>query len=462
MAQGLENKMGTEPVLKLIISMSLPSMFSMIIQALYNIVDSMFVAQLGENALTAVSLAYPMQMLIVSFAVGTGIGINSLVSRRLGEGRQNEANSAAAHGIIIGIVTWIVFMLAGIFLAGPFFAAYTDNAEIYEMGTQYLGCVMIFSVGVFVELNIEKTLQATGNMIFPMFFMLTGAVTNIILDPVFIFGFGSVPAMGVLGAAVATVIGQTASMVFAIIILFTKKHAVKVTFKNFKFSFNTVKNIYAVGIPSIVMQSISSVMVFGMNGILVAFSNTAVTVLGVYFKLQSFVFMPVFGLTHGVMPIMGYNYGAKNKKRLLSALKYGCVIAFMIMVVGTIVFWVIPDYLLMLFNANKDMLEIGCTALRIISISFIPATIGIMFTTFFQAVGKGLRSLFISALRQLVILLPTAYLLSNFGLQLVWVAFPVSEAAALITAVILFIQLLHKDINKLNSKDVVSAAVQNN
>ena len=445
MEQTRNNKMGSAPMFKLIMSMSLPAMFSMIIQALYNIVDSIFVAQINENALTAVSLAYPVQMLIISVAVGTGVGLNSLVSRRLGEGKQEEADSAASHGLFLGIATWIVFALLGFFLTDTFFHMFTDDPEIFAMGTQYLSCVLIFSVGVFIELNLEKTLQATGNMIYPMLFMLVGTVTNIILDPLLIFGIGFFPKLGVLGAAVATVIGQIFSMIFSIYVMFRKEHDVHI-----HFSLDTVKNIYAVGFPSIIMQSISSVMIFFMNGILIAFSNSAVSVLGVYYKLQSFVFMPVFGLTHGVMPIIGFNYGAKKKQRMLSALKYGCLIAFVIMVAGTALFWILPEQLLMMFNASDAMLSIGVPALRTISICFIPATIGIMFTTLFQAVGKGIRSLFISVLRQLVILLPAAYLLSFAGLSYVWYAFPIAELVALVAAVLLYVGLVKKDFKKLD------------
>lgn len=450
MNQIKENKMGSAPMFKLIMSMSLPAMFSMIIQALYNIVDSIFVAQINENALTAVSLAYPVQMLIISVAVGTGVGLNSLVSRKLGENKQEEADSAATHGLFIGLATWVVFALLGLFLTGTFFNMFTDDPEIFAMGTQYLSCCMIFSIGVFVELNLEKTLQATGNMIYPMLFMLVGAVTNIILDPLFIFGIGFFPKLGVLGAAVATVIGQICSMFFALYVVLRKDHAVKISPKHFKFSWNTVKNIYAVGFPSIIMQSISSIMIFFMNGILISFSNSAVSVLGVYYKLQSFVFMPVFGLTHGVMPIIGFNYGAKKKHRMLSALKYGCLIAFVIMLMGTAVFWLFPAQLLGMFNASRTMLSIGVPALRTISICFIPATIGIMFTTLFQAVGKGIRSLLISVLRQLVILLPAAFLLSYAGLAFVWYAFPIAEAAALLAAIFLYLNLLKKDFKKLD------------
>ncbi len=451
MEQTRNNKMGSAPMFKLIMSMSLPAMFSMIIQALYNIVDSIFVAQINENALTAVSLAYPVQMLIISVAVGTGVGLNSLVSRRLGEGKQEEADSAASHGLFLGIATWVIFALLGLFLTDTFFHMFTDDPEIFAMGTQYLSCVLIFSVGVFVELNLEKTLQATGNMIYPMLFMLVGTVTNIILDPLFIFGIGFFPKLGVLGAAVATVIGQIFSMIFSIYVMFRKEHDVHIHFRHFRFNLDTIKNIYAVGFPSIIMQSISSVMIFFMNGILIAFSNSAVSVLGVYYKLQSFVFMPVFGLTHGVMPIIGFNYGAKKKKRMLSALKYGCLIAFVIMLAGTALFWILPKQLLQMFNAGDAMLSIGVPALRTISICFIPATIGIMFTTLFQAVGKGIRSLFISVLRQLVVLLPAAYLLSFAGLSYVWYAFPIAEVVALAAAILLYVGLVKKDFKKLDA-----------
>lgn len=305
-----ENKMGRDPVLKLIISMSLPAMFSMLVQALYNIVDSYFVSQVSENALTAVSLAFPIQMLMVSVAVGTSIGINSFISRKLGERRQELADSAAAHGILLAVFSWFIFALVGIFGSRFFFQSFTDIAEIVEMGTQYIGICCICSFGVFVEVNLEKTLQATGNMIYPMLFQLVGAVTNIILDPIFIFGWLGLPAMGVSGAAIATVLGQIVSMLFAIYIVKAKDHDITIRFKGFKFDWGIVKSIYAVGFPSIIMQSIGSVMNVAMNAILISFTETAVAVFGVYYKLQSFIFMPVFGLTHGVMPIMGYNFGA--------------------------------------------------------------------------------------------------------------------------------------------------------
>lgn len=444
-----ENKMGTAPVFGLILSMSIPAMFSMTIQALYNVVDSVFVGQLGNEALTALSLAYPLQMLLIAVAVGTGVGINSLVSRRLGEKNYKEANDAATHGLILAVFSWFVFLIIGVFFTKPFFSIFTDNELVYNYGVQYTTVVLTASLFAFIEINIEKTLQSTGNMIFPMFFQLTGAITNIVLDPILIFGIGPFPRMEVLGAAVATVTGQAFSMIFSIIVLFAKEHHVTVSFKGFKLNKLTVKNIYAVGLPSIVMQSISSVLIFGMNAILVGFSDIAVSVLGVYYKLQSFVFMPVFGLNQGVMPIIGYNYGARNKTRLYSALKYGCFIAVVIMTLGTLAFWIFPEQLLSMFGNSSELIAVGTGAFRTISLCFIPAAIGIMFTTLFQATGKGIRSLFMSFLRQLVLILPIAYFLSNFGLDYVWWAFPIAEGGSLIAAILFFLNLVKGDFKKL-------------
>ncbi len=438
-----ENKMGNTPMLKLIVSMSLPAMFSMLVQSLYNIVDSAFVAQLGEGALTAVSLAFPIQMLIISVAVGTGIGINSLVSRRLGEKNQAEANSAATHGILLGLFSGIIVAILGLLFTRFFFECFTNDKTMIDMGYSYIIIITTLSFGSFVQINIEKTLQATGNMIYPMIFQLVGAITNIILDPIMIFGLFGFPKLGVSGAAIATVIGQIFAMLLSLYIVFKKSHDVHITFKGFKLNFKTIKNIYAVGFPSMVMQSIGSVLIVGLNSILITFSDAAVSVLGIYYKLQSFIFMPVFGLTQGVMPIMGYNYGAKNKHRLLSALKIGSIIAILIMLIGTILFMSIPDKLLMIFNASEQMLEIGIKALRTISLCFVPAAIGIMFSTLFQAIGQGHKSLYISILRQLVIILPAAYLLSKIGLYYVWYSFPIAEVFSLMVSVI-FLSMIYK------------------
>lgn len=444
-----ENKMGSMPVLKLIFSMSIPAMFSMLIQSLYNVVDSIFVAQIGEEALTAVSLAFPVQMLLIAVGVGTGVGINSLVSRRLGEKRQEEANHAATHGILLAVASWALFALFGIFFTELFFHHFTENPTVSQMGIIYTKIVTICSFGVFIEVNIEKTLQGTGNMIYPMIFQLIGAVTNIILDPIMIFGLLGFPAMGVAGAALATVLGQIFAMLFSIYIAFAKSHQVHISLKNFKLRMRTIKDIYSVGFPAIIMQAIGSVLIVGLNKILIGFSEAAVAVLGVYYKLQSFIFMPVFGLTQGVMPIMGYNYGAKNKKRLMQTLKYGCMIAACIMLLGTVLFLLFPKELLMMFNASPAMLEAGIPALRIICTCFVPAAFGILFSTLFQAVGMGGKSLLISVLRQLVVILPCAYLFSRIGLNYTWLAFPTAEIVSFLASLLIFALLYHKHLKNL-------------
>ncbi len=434
-----ENKMGYAPMLPLIVSMSLPSMFSMLIQALYNIVDSIFVARYSDNALTAVSLAFPIQMLLIAIAVGTGIGINSLVSRKLGERDFEQANKAATHGLVITVASWIIFAIAAIIAIKPFFRVFAQSEITYQMSCSYTYIVSVFSIGVFIQVYAEKTLQATGNMIYPMLLQLVGAIINIILDPIMIFGYFGFPEMGIAGAAIATVTGQIIAMLLAIFFLFFKKNEVHISLRNFRFDVKTVKDIYAVGLPAIIMQAIGSFLNTFLNMILSGFSEIAVSVLGVYYKLQSFVFMPVFGLTHGVMPVIGYCYGARNKKRMTSALKIGCFIAFGIMLIGTLVFWMFTKNLLAIFNNNAELIETGIPALRIISLCFTSAAIGIMFSTFFQAIGDGQKSLLISLLRQIVLILPVAYLLSKIGLKYVWFAFPIAEVVALVVSISLFI-----------------------
>lgn len=455
MSQHPQNKMGTMPVGKLLISMSLPAMFSMLIQALYNVVDSIYVAQIGEDALTAVSLAFPVQNFLIAVSVGTCIGLNSLISRRLGERREHEASLAATHGVLIALVEWVGFLIFGLFFCRIFFQAFTDNPTVIQMGIDYTSIVTIFSFGCFVEITLEKNLQATGNMIYPMLFQLTGAITNIILDPIFIFGWFGLPAMGVKGAAIATVGGQILSMFFAIYIIVRKEHAVQIHFKGFRFSGQIVKDIFAVGFPSIIMQSISSVMIMVLNNILIVFSQAAVAVLGVYFKLQSFIFMPVFGLGHGSMPIMGYNFGARNKKRLVHTLKLSSTISLCIMIVGLLIFQFGAKYLLMMFNASEEMMEIGVSALRTISLCFPAAALGISFSNFFQAIGEGKNSLLISVLRQLFILLPAAWLISRIGtLNQVWLAFPIAEVFALIVSILL-LKLTYK--SKIHDMEYLAA-----
>ena len=456
-----ENKMGTMPMTKLILTMSLPAIFSMTVLAMYNVVDSVFVSWYDMDGFTAVSLAYPLQLLLIAASVGTAVGVNSLVSRKLGEQNYAQADSAATHGLALCAVTYTFFLLLGLFGVRPFMNAFSGgNQRVVEAGVQYFTIVLCLSVFSIIQVMIEKTLQATGNMIYPMLFQLVGAVVNLIFDPLLIFGIGIFPEMGISGAAVATVFGQFCGMVFAIIILFSKNHKVKIQFKGFKPDKMTIKNIYAVGFPAIFMQSIGAIMMLGLNAIFQAYNSiVSVDVFGIYFKLQSFVFMPCFGLSQGLMPIFGYNYGARNKARLYSAIKRGVIIAAGIMLVGTILMWTIPDVLLSLFGSEESFTDVapetlmreGERAFRIISLCFVPAAVGITLTTLFQGVGKGLRSLLLSFCRQLIILLPAALVLSLvFGVSEVWFAFPLAEIGALILAICLFINLVKGDFKKLH------------
>lgn len=447
-------------MLPLIISMSLPAMFSMMIQALYNVVDSIFVAMYSPLALTAVSLAYPMQMIGISFAIGTAVGVNSLIARRLGAKNYKEANDAATTGLVLAVCNWIVFLLLGLFFAPTFISLFTKDATVLEYGTQYLSIVLCVSIGLMVSAMCEKILQSTGNMIYPMLTQMLGAIINIIFDPLLIFGIGFFPRLGVVGAAVATVFGQICSMIFILAILFFKKHAIKITFKGYRPHKQIIKNIYIVGVPAIIMQSIGSIMVSGINAIIstakvaVEVANAYINAFGAYFKLQSFIFMPVFGLNQGVSPVIGYNYGARNRKRMYSAFIIGSVIAVIIMTAGTLLFQLAPEWLLSLFRsddagANALMLRVGVPTLRTISLSFIMAAMGIMFSTLFQAVGKGLYSMIMSFSRQLVVLLPVAWVLSGIGLTTMWYAFPIAEVASLILAIMFFLLLRKKELRYL-------------
>ena len=447
------NKMGTMPVGKLMFTMSLPAMISMIIHALYNIVDSIFVGMIGEPALAAVTLIFPVQMLLIAAGVGTGIGLNSLISRRLGERNFIEANIAANHGIFLAFINWSAFAIFGLFLSNIYVKAFSDNPVIIEYGTYYCSIVTIFSLFIFIQINVEKILQATGNMILPMICSLIGAAVNIALDPILIFGLLGAPKMGVAGAAAATVIGQFLAMCLGLLFLFTKKHDVKISFKGFRINWTSVKNIYQVGLPAIIMQAMSAVMLVGFNIILISFSEAAVAVLGVYFRLQSFIFMPVFGLVQGSMPIFGYNYGAKNKERLIHAFKLALKTSIIIMAIGTIIFQVFPVPLLKLFSASTEMISIGVWALRSISTCFIFAAIGIIASTMFQAMGHGTLSLIVSLLRQLVLALPLAFILARFaGLDYVWFAFPMAELFALVASVLFLRYIFKKEINHLGEE----------
>ena len=440
-APAAENKMGTMPIGKLLFNMSLPMMISMLVQALYNIVDSIFVAKLSENALTAVSLAFPLQTLLIAVATGTGVGMNALLSKALGERRSDEADKIAVNTAFIYFLSYLVFLILGFTIVKPFYASQigTADAEIMEMGIDYLRTVMIFSFGLLSQIFFERLLTSTGRTIFSMTSQLCGAITNIILDPIMIFGLLGCPKMGVTGAAAATVIGQCVAAIVAFTCNHKFNHDVKLHFRGFRPSAKIIGTIYAIGVPSIIMQSIGSVMTFGMNKILLMFSSTAAAVFGVYFKLQSFIFMPIFGLNNGMIPIIAYNYGARNKERIKQTAKLSIIMAIGIMFVGLIIFQTCPRFLLAtLFDASDHMLEIGVPALRIISLSFLFAGFCIIAGSVFQALGNGVYSLIVSVARQLLVILPVAYLFAKvFGLSMVWWSIPIAEIVSLTLSAVL-------------------------
>ena len=439
-----ENKMGVMPVPKLILTMSLPIMASMLVQALYNIVDSIFVAQISEHALTAVSMAFPLQNLMIAVSTGTAVGVNALLSRNLGAKNYEKVNHIANHAVFLALMSYLIFVVIGYFGAEPFFRSQTDIEEIVVYGIQYTRICLCASVGFFVQMFFERILQATGKSVASMVTQMMGAIINIILDPILIFGMFGLPAMGVRGAAIATVTGQIVAGIVGVIINQKKNKEVKIQLKGFRPDFALIKQIYGIGIPSIIMASIGSVMNYGMNRILLGFTSTATAVFGVYFKLQSFVFMPVFGLNNGMIPVISYNYGAGNRERVMKAIKTSAVMAVGIMMMGLLVFQTIPTTLLHMFDASETMLEIGVPALRTISLSFIFAGFGIACSGTFQALGKAFFSMLMSIARQLLVLLPAAYLLSLSGkVRLVWWAFPISEIMA-ITVCICFLFHINK------------------
>lgn len=450
-----ENKMGVMPVNKLLISMALPMMISMLVQALYNVVDSIFVAKLSEDALTAVSLAFPMQNLMIAVAAGIGVGMNAVLSRSLGQKNQSMVNKSAACGVFLEAMGYILFLILGLTVVRTFYIAQDAPAEITELGVKYLSVVLIFSFGIFGQFTFERMLQSTGKTLYAMFTQMTGAIINIILDPILIFGLLGAPKMGITGAAVATVIGQICAGAFAFVLNKKKNHEVKVEYaKILRPDGKVIKTILSVGIPSMIMQAIGSVMTFGMNKILIYFSSTAVAVFGVYFKLQSFVFMPVFGLNNGMVPIISYNYGAENKDRMLKTIKYALFYAVGIMLLGLLLIQIFPTQMLLMFNASEHMLSIGIPALRIISLAFVSAAIGIVFSSTFQALGNGVLSMIISIARQLVVLLPAAYLLSLLNdVNLVWWSFPIADFASLILAIAFFVYMYKKVIKPLGERN---------
>ena len=456
-----ENKMGTMPINKLLISMSLPMMISMLVQALYNVVDSIFVSQISENALTAVSLAFPVQNFMIAVGVGTGVGINALLSRSLGEKKFEQANKVANNGVFLAVLSYIAFLILGIIFSRRFFQWQTDIKDIVDGGYSYLIIVTTCSFGMYGQIVFEKLMQSTGKTIFSMTTQLTGAIVNIVLDPILIFGLFGFPKLGISGAAIATVIGQICGMGLGIYLNTTKNKEIKVEVKNFRPSLRTIKEIYAVGIPSIIMASIGSVMTFGLNKILLVFSSTATAVFGVYFKLQSFIFMPVFGINNGMVPIIAYNYGARNKDRLMKTVKISIMYGISIMLIGLVIFQVFPKELLSLFNASDKMISIGVPALRTISISFLFAGYCIVVSSMFQALGNGVMSMIVSLVRQLIVLLPVAYLLSKSGnLNMVWWAYPIAEIASICLSVIGFKYVYKKEVLPLEKKDKINHNVK--
>ncbi len=446
-----ENKMGVMPVDKLLLNMSLPMMVSMLVQALYNIVDSIFVAKLSENALTAVSLAFPIQTLLIALGTGTGVGVNSLLSKQLGEKNFKQVSKTAMNGIFLALLSYIAFVIVGIAGVRPFYASQIKDAdpEIYTMGVQYLTIVCVCSFGMYAQLIFEKLLQSTGKTLYSMITQAVGAIINIILDPILIFGLFGMPALGVAGAAIATIIGQIVGGMLGLYFNISKNKEITLSLKGFRPDGYTIGNIYKVGVPSIIMQAIGSVMTYGMNMILITFSATATAVFGVYFKLQSFFFMPVFGLNNGMIPIVAYNYGAGKRSRLIKAIKCSLVYAFVLLFVGFIVFETLPATLLGMFDASEEMLAIGVPALRIICVHFLLAWFCIIAGSVFQALGNGIYSLVVSVARQLVVLLPVAFVLARLGgLHAVWWAFPIAEGMSLCASAFFMVKINRKVISQ--------------
>lgn len=440
-----ENKMGFMPIPKLLFQMSLPMIISMLIQALYNVVDSIFVAQINENALTAVSLVFPVQNLMIAIAVGTSVGVNALLSRNLGERDFESANSAARNGLFLSFISYIFVAVVGALSAHTFMRVQTNDAQIVEYGTTYMTIVTVCCFGCFMQIMFERLLQSTGRTFQTMISQATGAIINIIMDPILIFGLFGFPKLGVAGAGLATIFGQIVGMFLSMFMNIKMNKEINISFKGFRPSSTTIKKIYAVGVPTIVMQSIGSVMTFGFNKILLMFTPTATAVFGVYFKLNSFIFMPVFGLNNGMVPIVAYNYGARRKDRIAQTIKLSVITAVCMMLIGLALFMLIPAQLLSLFNASADMLAIGVPALRIICISFLFAGYCIIIGSVFQALGNGVYSLIISLARQLFAILPAAFILAKvFGLNAVWWSFPIAEIVSLVITTI-FLKKIYRE-----------------
>ena len=445
-----ENKMGVMPIGKLLVTMSVPIMLSMLVQAFYNVVDSIFVAQINENALTAVSLAFPVQNLMIAVATGTGVGVNALLSRALGAGDREYANKVANNGIMLAFFSYLVFVVFTALFADFYYQVQTSNLQIIQYGNSYIKVIGMISFGMFFQIIFERLLQSTGMTLYTMVTQSLGAVINIILDPIMIFGLLGFPKMGVAGAGLATVTGQIIAAILACVFNRKWNKEIRISLKQYRLSGRVVAHIYSIGIPSIIMASVSSVMTFGMNKILMMFTATATAVFGVYFKLQSFVFMPVFGLNNGLVPIVEYNFGARRPKRIVKTIKLSIIAAVSIMFMGFLIIQCIPAQLLRCFNASETMLSIGIPALKIISLSFLFAGYCVISSSVFQAFGHGVLSLLVSVLRQLIVLLPAAYLLSKIGgLSAIWWSFPIAEIFSVIICTTFLCYVYKKEVKPL-------------
>ena len=446
-----ENKMGTMPIRKLLLNMAAPMVVSMLLQAFYNIVDSIFVSYICEEALTAVSLSFPIQTMLIATGTGTGVGINAMLSKALGEKDYDSANRAARNGIFLAACSYLLFLVIGLTFSRKFFEIQTSDPLIIEYGTQYLSVVTVFSFGIFTQLCFERLLQATGKTFQSMLIQGSGAIINIIFDPILIFGLLGFPALGVTGAAIATVFGQIVAGALAVILNKKKNHELNCSMKGFRPHLKTIGRIYSVGVPSIVMQAVGSVMYFTFNSILLTFgTSTYSAVFGVYFKLQSIFFMPIFGMNNGMIPIIAYNYGAKKRSRITHVIRLGIIWAVALMVVGMALFHLIPGSLLRLFDASENMQHIGIHALRIASISYLFAGYCIVTGCVFQALGNGVYSLYVSIMRKLVVLLPVAFLLAKTaGIDSVWWSFPIAEIMSLTVSTVLLIRIYRKIIKPL-------------
>ena len=429
-----ENKMGNMPVNRLLLSMAIPMIISMMVQALYNIIDSIWVSNINQDALTAISLAFPMQNLMISIGVGTGVGVNALLSKSLGEKNHKMVNQTMGNGLFLSVLSGVFCMLIALVASRTFFTVQTDIVPIIDYGSEYLFICMFFCIPAFGQIFFERLLVSTGKTLYSMITQMSGAVLNIVLDPILIFGYGPAPELGMKGAAIATVTAQFCAMLLAIFFNLKYNHEIHFSsLHNFHPNWNIIKRIYMVALPSIIMMSITSIMIFGFNKILMGFTDAAATVLGIYFKLQSFVFMPIFGLNNGMVPIIAYNYGARKPERMVRTIRLSIVYAIGIMIVGMSIFNIFPKELLLIFNATEEVLEIGIPALRIISLSFLLAGFCIVVGSVFQALENGLLSMLISVCRQLLVLLPCAYLLAQIGnLNIVWCAFPIAEIISLL------------------------------